>query len=89
VFGEGNGFWETAPELVIHFLPALLLVAVLLLSWRREWTGGIVYLALAIAYIVFTWGRFPWPTDAVIAGPLMVTGGVFLFDWFHREELGN
>ena len=89
VFGEGNGFWGTALALVIHLIPTFLLVAILLLSWRREWIGGIVYLVLAFAYVVFTWGRFPWPTYAVIAGPLMVTSGFFLFDWFHREGLGN
>ncbi|MBM4167746.1 MAG: hypothetical protein FJ215_01105 [Ignavibacteria bacterium] len=86
VFAEGSGFWETVLALLIHLIPTFIIVAILTLSWKREWIGGILFLALGILYIVFSWGKFPWTTYVAKAGPLVLTGLLFLVGWRLRAE---
>ncbi|HLE60293.1 MAG TPA: hypothetical protein VI700_02045, partial [Thermoanaerobaculaceae bacterium] len=89
VFGEGRGFWQTALALLMHLIPTFLIVAILVVSWRREWIGGILFIALGVLYIVWAWNR-PfgiWSTFLMIAGPPVLTGALFLLNWRYRAEL--
>jgi hypothetical protein len=86
VFNEGLGFWGTSLALLMHLIPTFLLVAVLALSWRREWVGGILFIALAV---VWAWSKPHaglW-TFLLIAGPLVLIGALFLLNWYYRGEL--
>jgi len=87
VFAEGAGFWKTTLALLIHLIPTFIIIAILVLSWKREWIGGILFIALGIVYVVFTWGRFPWSTYLAIAGPLVLTGVLFLIGWQLRTQI--
>ncbi len=87
VFDETRGFLETAIALAMHLIPSFVLVIVLVVSWRREWVGGVVYLLLAVLYVSTTWGRFHWSAYAFIGGPLVILGGLFIAGWIHRGEL--
>jgi hypothetical protein len=66
-----------AGEMLIHLLPSLLVLTLLVLSWRREWIGGFAFVGLAIAYAVMVGFRLDW--IAVISGPLLLVG--MLFFW--------
>jgi hypothetical protein len=87
VFEEGKGFWETSVALLLHLVPTIIIVAALVVSWRREWIGGILFIALGILYVVWAWGRFRWTTYAIISGPLLLMGILFLLNWRHRAVL--
>ena len=87
VFEEGKGFWETSVALLLHLVPTIIIVAVLVVSWRREWIGGILFIALGIFYVVWAWGRFHWAAYAFISGPLLLMGILFLLNWRHRAVL--
>lgn len=87
VFSEGKGFWETALALLMHLIPTAIIIGVLVLSWRREWIGAILYVALAILYVVWAWGRFPLGTYLFIAGPLVLTGALFMVNWLLRAQI--
>lgn len=87
VFEKGKGFWEVALALLIHLIPTAIVLGVLALSWRREWLGAIIYIALAILYIIQTWGRFPLSTYLIIAGPLVLAGILFMLNWLLRKEI--
>ncbi len=52
VFDENLGLLESVLALLIHLIPAYIVIAVLLLAWRREWIGAILFTALAVFYIV-------------------------------------
>ncbi len=89
VFGEGRGFWQTALALLMHLIPTFLIVAVLIVSWRREWIGGILFILLGALYVVWAWNK-PfgiWSTFLLIAGPPVLTGVLFLLNWRYRVEL--
>jgi hypothetical protein len=85
IFNEGNDFWNTALGLFMHLIPSFLVLLVLIISWRKEWIGGIVYFILGIAYLVTAWGKFDWSAYALIAGPLFVLGILFFISWMKRR----
>jgi hypothetical protein len=89
VFNEGGGFFNIAIALFMHLIPNFLLVALLVFSWRREWIAGSIFPVLGLLYIVWSWNK-PFAnagTLALIAGPLFLTGALFLVNWFGRERL--
>jgi hypothetical protein len=87
VFSEGLGFWQTILALLIHLIPAFLILIVLIVSWRWELVGGIIFTALGILYLVSSWGRFPWVTYLIVSGPLLLVGVLFLVNWAMKSEL--
>jgi hypothetical protein len=92
VFGEGNGFWKTLLALAIHNIPSLFLLAVLVVAWRREWIGAVLFAAFAAFYTVWALQR-PVPGAVkrnwilIIAGPVYVIAALFLVNWMKRAEL--
>jgi hypothetical protein len=87
VFDEGLGFWETILALLLHLVPTYIVIAVLLLAWRWEWIGAVLFTALAVFYVVWAWGRFHWSAYAVISGPLVLISILFLLNWIYRAQL--
>jgi len=87
VFSESYGFWKTILALLIHLVPVCIVVIVLVIAWRREWVGAILFNALAVSYVVSGWGRFHWSAYVGISGPLVLAGILFLFNWIYRAEL--
>ena len=87
VFGEGYGFWGTILALLIHLIPTGVILIVLAISWRWEWVGGILFIALGVLYMVMFRGRAHWSAYLVISGPLFLVGVLFLINWLYRAEL--
>jgi len=87
VFSEGHGFWETILALLIHLVPTYIVVIALVIAWRWEWVGAILFSALAVFYVVWFWGRFPLVNYLCISGLLVLAGVLFLFNWIYRAQL--
>jgi hypothetical protein len=87
VFDEHLGFWKTILALVMHLIPTWIVLGVLMVAWRWEWVGAVLFNILALAYLVMAWGRFHWSAYVMISGPLCVVGILFLLNWLHRVEL--
>lgn len=87
VFSEGYGFWATILALLIHLVPVYIVVIVLIIAWRWEWIGAILFIALALFYLVSSWGRFHWGAYLGISGPLFIIGVLFLFNWLYKAQL--
>ena len=88
IFSE-YGTRETILALMIHLIPVFTVIAGLVLAWRRERIGAILFPVLALAYPVLSQGRQNWSTYLVISGPLVLLGVLFLFNWIYREQLQN
>jgi len=84
-FSAGKPFSESLSALAVHLVPALVLLAIVALSWRWEWIGGITFIGLAAAYATIARGRVDW--ILVISAPLLVIGSGFFWSWRHRNEL--
>lgn len=87
VFGEGYGLWKTVLALLLHLIPTGIILVVLALSWRWEWVGGALFVALAALYLIAFWGRFHWSAYLVISGSLFLIGILFLINWVCRRWL--
>jgi hypothetical protein len=87
VFGEVYGFWRTMFALLMHLIPTGVLLVALAIAWRREVSGGLLFVALGAWYLISSWGRFHWSTYVVISGPLFLLGVLFIMDWFCRRRL--
>jgi len=60
---------------------------VLAIAWRWEWVGAVLFCGLAVFYVVWTWGRFPFGAYLAISRPLLLLGVLFLLNWRRRDEL--
>jgi hypothetical protein len=84
-FGEG-GALRNALAFLLHLVPSFIVLAVVIAAWRRNLVGATGFIALAIIYVVTTWGRFPLSVYFVIAGPLAATGALFLANWYLERQ---
>jgi len=93
---EGNyGFWGTILALFIHNIPSIILLALLIISWKRELVGAITFVVAGILYIAtliisgltnnqFEWYMISW--SLIIAGPAFLVGILFFIGWKQKRK---
>ena len=86
VFGGGYTFWETLLAFLIHLAPTAVILLALAISWRWEWAGSVLFVALGALYLVRTRGEEHWSAYLVISGPLFLVGALFLISWLYRRQ---
>lgn len=82
-WSDEQSVWRSAGGVLIHLLPSALVLGVILVSWRRQWIGGVAFVVLAIAYAVIVRFRLDWV--AVISGPLLVIALLYLWSWWSEH----
>jgi hypothetical protein len=82
-FKGGEPLADRLIGFAIHLAPAAIVAAIVVLSWRRAWLGGVAFLLLAVAYALAVRGRLDWML--AISGPLLTVGLLFLWSWRHRQ----
>lgn len=79
----------------MHNLPSLILFIVLIVAWKREIVGGIVFILAGLAYLALIMigglrdANFEWymlSYSFIIAGPAFFIGILFLIGWKRREK---
>ena len=86
VFSEGNSLLKSILAFTIHLIPTYLIVLTLVISWKRELIGAVIYIILGLAYIIMAWGKFPLSAYLLIAGPLFVISILFGINWVIKGE---
>jgi len=91
VFDENIGFWGAALGLFIHNIPAIILSIVLIISWKHEIVGGIIFILSGLLYILFaiiraeTWQiALLWILQ--ISGIAFLIGILFLIGWRKKQQ---
>jgi hypothetical protein len=84
VFGEHYRPLQLLVALAMHLVPTALVVAALLVAWRWEGVGALLFIGLGVYYIAVSWGHFRWDAYLAIAGPLVLAGLLFLLSWLRR-----
>ena len=90
IFGNGYTFWETVVGLFMHNIPSLILLAVLLISWKKyPIVGGVTYILAGLFYIYIVLSSPNFDSDLIsiliISGPAFLIGILFLIDWFKKK----
>lgn len=74
---------------MIHLIPNFVLILILIVSWKHEWSGTITFAVVGIACIVMFWGKFPAATYLTISGPLFLIAILFWLNWMNRKKSGH
>jgi hypothetical protein len=83
--GEGD-FWTSLGAFSIHLIPAAFLLGVVAIAWFHELAGGLIYVALGLAYVLATNGRMAPSVYVLITGALLTLGALFLAAWFVQRR---
>jgi hypothetical protein len=96
VFDESNNytFGETILALFIHNIPSLVLLIILIISWKYEIVGGISFILAGLLYVYLVLSNLfnnsfhiymlSWILE--IAGPAFLIGGLFLVNWHKKRK---
>ncbi len=87
VFDGQHTFWETMLALVIHLIPTMVIVLVLIIAWKRELFGCIVFFVLPIIYIAMAWGRFTISVYLTMCTPMLLISVLYFLNWKYKDEL--
>jgi len=83
-FSANKPFSDAVADFLIHLIPALVLLTIVVASWRHEWIGAVAFIGLAIVYsATMSRGRIDWML--IIGGPLLIVGVLFLWSWFNHR----
>jgi len=86
VFSEGYSLLKSILAFTIHLIPTYIIVIALVITWKREWIGAVIYTILGLAYIIMAWGKFPLSAYLLIAGPLFVISVLFGINWVIKGD---
>ena len=87
VFTPGAAAGEIALAFFVHNIPSLVLLAVLIISWKFEIVGGITYLLAGIVYIVFNRKSGDWSVVLIIAGPALIISVLYFVNWSKKKKI--
>jgi hypothetical protein len=68
--------------LLIHLMPSFLLIIILIVSWKNELVGGILYVIFGLVAGFMT--GFRWNTFIGISLPVVITGILFIIQGICR-----
>lgn len=84
-FEHGEGIGQNLVAFAIHLIPSFVLVAVVLLAWRRPWVGACLFGAAALGYALMV-GRTHLNWIAFISGPLLLTAVLYFLSWDRKHR---
>lgn len=77
VFSPELSFWQIAVGLFMHNIPSLILLVVLLISWKYEIVGGVAFILAGLLFIlIFQALQISWPAFLI--------GILFIIGWFKK-----
>jgi hypothetical protein len=79
-------FWKTLIDVLIHLIPAFLVILLLMLSWKWPWVGGVSFIILGFVYLIW---YYPSSQSHALVIFLFITGILFLADWILRKKVGK
>jgi hypothetical protein len=86
VFSEGYGFWETIVALTMHLLPSIVLTIILILAWKWEWIGGVLYLIAGFVLWVKTEPSSGLAWFLLVGMPFLL-GVLFTLGWITKKDV--
>lgn len=87
VFSGGNSIFKMILAFLIHLIPTWIIIFSIIISWKREWIAGVVFIILGAAYIIIAWGKVDIMAYLIISGPLFIIGILYWLNWIKRDEL--
>jgi len=98
VYEPGMSVGDVALGLFMHNIPALIMIVLLIIAWRKEIVGAISFIGAGLLYIgLVTFdvvnSELPWylaiSWSLTIAGPAFLIGILYLINWRKRKDKNN
>ena len=85
VFLEYNG-WSAILPFLIHLVPSFILLAVVIIAWKYDLVGAVVFFGFAIFYIFEIGFYRHWSWYVGILFPAIIIGALFLSSWLWKRK---
>ncbi|HPT31548.1 MAG TPA: hypothetical protein PLW67_06885 [Prolixibacteraceae bacterium] len=86
VFESEGSLGSKLTGLLIHNLPALALLAILILAWKKEFWGGILVIAATLGMMVFFHSFTSNKASLIVMMPFLIAGLLFLISHFRSHS---
>ena len=84
IFGEGYGFWGTIVGLFMHLIPTFALIILLLIAWKWEIIGGILFILLGVFFTIFFDGYEELMQFLIVCFPVFLVGILFIMSKMYK-----
>ena len=98
-FAPGLTIWQQLGAFFMHLIPSYILIAFLVLAWKRELIGGIIFIVIGLGLSPFVYSLNYNRTHSVgtsleiilmITFPFVVVGVLFLVShWLKKRSKGE
>lgn len=94
-FSEGASFWDQLGAFLVHLIPSFVLLIILLVSWRRELIGGILFMVIGLGLTPFIYNMNYHMNNSVMMSlgivlmitiPFVVVGALFIMGYYFRKK---
>jgi hypothetical protein len=86
IFDMNLGLWGTIVGLFMHLLPSITLTIALVLAWKYEWVGAILFALVGVWFLSIS-----TPGDVmfyiVFIGVPLLIAALFLLGWIYRGKI--
>ncbi len=91
-------FWQQIGGFLIHLIPSFILLALLLLAWKHEYLGGLIFIFIGFVFgiIVFRMNykmnHSIWMSIGIVASlilPFVIAGALFMVHHFKNKSLSS
>lgn len=83
VFSGEYNLAQTLVALTMHLIPSMLILLALVIAWRWELAGSVMFDVLAVGWLIYV-GDFG--KSLIITLPLFVISSLFVGDWMYRKH---
>ncbi len=89
-------FWQQIGAFLMHLIPSFILLALLLIAWKWEYIGGIIFTILGLGFSPFIFkhnydmNHSIWMSMGIIAMitlPFVVVGILFIMSYFQNKKI--
>jgi hypothetical protein len=94
-FAPGLTIWQQLIDFLIHLIPSFVLIALLIVAWKWEYIGGIIFTVLGLGFSPFIYMQNYNRNHSVglcllivlmITFPFVVTGVLFILSHFLKKK---
>jgi hypothetical protein len=93
-FSPGHSLWEQITAFLIHLIPSFLLTALLVFAWKKEFTGGLLFMIIGLVFTPIIYNHnynmnhsvaLSLGIVALITVPFIVVGFLFIFSHLKKN----
>ncbi len=87
-FGEYDSIAKQMTCLFMHNIPALACIVTLIIAWKWELAGGVLFILIYIAAGIFFKSFSANPASLIVISPFLLTGILFIIhDIMNRKKI--